>query len=70
MTGSAVAAFISVSTGVMANSIGVGGIPGILSIKPQFFGVFALCMACAIAIPFALTLLFAKIGLFQKKQAA
>jgi PTS system trehalose-specific IIC component len=69
MSGSAVAAFISVSTGVMANSIGVGGIPGILSIKPQFFGIFALCMGCAIVIPFALTILFAKTGLFQKKQA-
>ena len=35
MTGSALAAIISVSTGTMAASIGVGGLPGILSILPK-----------------------------------
>ncbi|CCQ20679.1 Trehalose permease IIC component [Listeria monocytogenes N53-1] len=32
MIGSAIAAVVSVSSGVMANSIGVGGLPGILSL--------------------------------------
>lgn len=55
MIGSAVAAVISVGSGVQALSIGVGGIPGILSINPQFWGSFALAMAAAIAVPFVLT---------------
>ena len=37
MIGSALAAIFSVGTGVMANSIGVGGLPGILSIKPNIW---------------------------------
>lgn len=41
--------------GVMANGIGVGGLPGILSIQPSFWQVFALAMAVAIIIPMALT---------------
>ncbi len=35
MIGSLVAAVISVGSNVMANSIGVGGLPGILSIQPS-----------------------------------
>ncbi|MDR2601742.1 MAG: PTS system trehalose-specific EIIBC component [Spirochaetaceae bacterium] len=68
MTGSAAAAVISAASGVMANSIGVGGIPGILSIKPQYFGVFAVCMLTAIALPFALTAVFNRLGVFKKKE--
>lgn len=60
MIGSLVAAVISVGTGVMANSIGVGGLPGILSIQPQHMVTFALAMAVAIVIPFILTMVFAK----------
>lgn len=55
MIGSAIAAVISVGSGVQALSIGVGGIPGILSINPQFWGSFALAMAAAIVVPFVLT---------------
>ena len=36
------------------------GIPGILSIKPQFWGTFALAMLVAIVIPFVLTLIVGK----------
>lgn len=57
MIGSGCAALISVGFGVEAASIGVGGIPGILSIFPQFWGIFALAMAAAIVIPFVLTYL-------------
>ncbi|EES74505.1 PTS system trehalose-specific IIBC component [Paenibacillus sp. oral taxon 786 str. D14] len=60
MIGSLVAAVISVGTGVMANSIGVGGLPGILSIQPQHMVTFALAMAVAIVIPVVLTMVFAK----------
>ncbi|AQR94909.1 PTS system trehalose-specific EIIBC component [Clostridium saccharoperbutylacetonicum] len=60
MTGSAIAAIISVGSGVMANSIGVGGLPGILSIKPAFMMTFAICMVVAIVIPFVLTVIVGK----------
>ncbi len=55
MIGSSVAAMISVGFGVTATNIGVGGIPGILSIFPQFWLMFIVAMAAAIVIPFALT---------------
>ena len=55
MIGSAIAAVISVGSGTQALSIGVGGVPGILSINPQFWGSFALAMAAAIVVPFVLT---------------
>lgn len=60
MTGSAVAAIVSVSSGVMANSIGVGGIPGILSIQPKHMLMFAICMIIAIVVPFILTVVLGK----------
>ncbi|CAH1546350.1 trehalose-specific PTS enzyme IIBC component [Vibrio jasicida] len=60
MIGSAIASAICGSAGVMANGIGVGGLPGILSIQPQFWGVFALAMLVAIVVPVALTLVLYK----------
>ncbi|MDF0728225.1 PTS system trehalose-specific EIIBC component [Cytobacillus sp. S13-E01] len=60
MIGSAVAAVISVASGVMANSIGVGGIPGILSIQVQDMLTFAIAMLVAIVIPFLLTIVLSK----------
>ncbi|HAS6179422.1 TPA: PTS trehalose transporter subunit IIBC [Vibrio vulnificus] len=62
MIGSAVAAAICGGAGVMANGIGVGGLPGILSIQPQFWGVYALAMLTAIVLPAALTLVFYKLA--------
>lgn len=60
MIGSALAAIISVSTGVTAVSIGVGGLPGILSIFPQYMIQFAIAMVIAIVVPFALTYVMGK----------
>ncbi|HCE3287476.1 PTS trehalose transporter subunit IIBC [Vibrio parahaemolyticus] len=60
MIGSACAAAICGSAGVMANGIGVGGLPGILSIQPQFWGIFALAMLVAMVVPAALTLILYK----------
>ena len=60
MIGSAAAAVICVSTQTTANAIGVGGIPGILSIKPEYMGSFAVSMLAAIAVPFVLTVLVGK----------
>ena len=56
MVGSAIAAMISVGAGVQAFSIGVGGLPGILSIKPAFYLYFLIAMAVAIVVPFVLTM--------------
>jgi len=39
----------------MANGIGVGGLPGILSIQPRYWKVFSLAMLIAIVIPIVLT---------------
>ena len=60
MTSSACAAVICVSTGTTANAIGVGGIPGILSMQPQYMPTFALAMLVAIAVPFVLTVVVGK----------
>lgn len=60
MIGSGLAAVISIVTGSEAYSIGVGGLPGILSIKPQYYLTFLLAMAVAIVVPFVLTLIVGK----------
>ena len=57
MIGSAIAAVVCVATSTTANAIGVGGIPGILSIQPAYMLSFALCMAIAIVVPFVLTVI-------------
>ncbi|MET3193104.1 PTS system trehalose-specific EIIBC component [Bacillus sp. OAE603] len=66
MIGSGIAGIISVGSGVMANSIGVGGLPGILSIQPKHMGMFAVAMLVAIVIPFILTIIFNKKKLLVK----
>lgn len=55
MIGSALAALLCGVSGVMANGIGVGGLPGILSIKPSFWGIYLVAIAIAIVIPVMLT---------------
>ncbi|RJX75225.1 PTS trehalose transporter subunit IIBC [Vibrio sinensis] len=60
MIGSAAAAAICGSVGVMANGIGVGGLPGILSIQPQYWSVYAIAMLVAMVIPVLCTLFFYK----------
>ena len=60
MIGSGIAAIISVGSGVMANAIGIGGLPGILSIKPQHMLMFLVAMLVAIVVPFVLTLVVGK----------
>ncbi|MEG0277130.1 MAG: PTS system trehalose-specific EIIBC component, partial [Coprobacillus sp.] len=47
MVGSSLAAIYAVATGTMAASIGVGGIPGILSILPEFMLNFFIAMIIA-----------------------
>ena len=55
MTGSCLAAIVSTMTGVAASAIGVGGLPGILSIQPAHIASFAVCMVIAVVVPFVLT---------------
>ncbi|WP_449550813.1 PTS trehalose transporter subunit IIBC [Lelliottia amnigena] len=55
MIGSGLAALLCGLNGVMANGIGVGGLPGILSIQPAYWQVFALATAIAVIVPMALT---------------
>jgi PTS system trehalose-specific IIC component len=60
MIGSSIAGIVSTGFGVQAASIGVGGLPGIISIFPQFMLIFAFAMLIAIAVPFALTYMIGK----------
>lgn len=65
MSGSSCAALICGLAGVMANGIGVGGLPGILSIQPRFWLVYAVAMLVAVVVPILLTML-----VYKRKQAA
>jgi hypothetical protein len=55
MIGSGLAGLLCGLNGVMANGIGVGGLPGILSIQPTYWQVYALAMAIAVVVPIVLT---------------
>lgn len=68
MIGSAVAGFFSVTFNITANAIGIGGLPGILSIQAKYMGYFAVAMLIAIVVPFVLTTFFRKAGLFTKSE--
>ncbi|WP_257350540.1 PTS system trehalose-specific EIIBC component [Pseudalkalibacillus decolorationis] len=61
MIGSAVAGLILALNSVTAFSIGIGGVPGFLSIKDEFWGAFFTGMAVVIVVPFVSTFLYAKI---------
>ena len=60
MIGSAIAGTLCCAFGVHANSIGVGGLPGILSINSAYFAQYALCMLVAVVVPFVLTFMVGK----------
>ncbi|MNG29011.1 PTS system trehalose-specific EIIBC component [compost metagenome] len=60
MIGSALAGMFISSQGVKAASIGVGGLPGFLSIFPEKWGVFFIGMIIVLVVPFVLTILFGK----------
>ncbi|ANR79894.1 MULTISPECIES: PTS trehalose transporter subunit IIBC [Kosakonia] len=55
MIGSGLAGLLCGLNGVLANGIGVAGLPGFLSIQPAFWQVFALATAVAVVIPLVLT---------------
>ena len=66
MIGSGLAGLIATIFNVTANSIGVGGLPGILSIQNQYWGIFIICMVIAIVVPFVLTVVFRKYNILNK----
>ena len=60
MIGSAIAGVVCTATSTTANAIGVGGLPGILSIQPQYMLSFAVCMLIAVVVPFVMTVVIGK----------
>lgn len=60
MIGSAIAGMLLTLNDVRASSIGVGGIPGFLSIFPNQWGVFFIGMAIVLIIPFVATVLYGR----------
>ena len=60
MIGSAISAVVCVMTSTTVNAVGVGGIPGILSIQQKYMGSFAICMVIAFVIPMTLTFIVGK----------
>jgi len=70
MIGSGFAGLFNNFMDVRANSIGVGGLPGILVINSQIGGgylAFAISMVIAIVVSFILTVFFRKRGIFNKE---
>ncbi|RPK30578.1 PTS system trehalose-specific EIIBC component [Paenibacillus xylanexedens] len=60
MVGSAIGGVLLTMNNVQATSIGVGGVPGFLSIFPNKWGVFFIGMAIVLVVPFVLTVLFGR----------
>lgn len=60
LIGSGCAAVISILSGVLANSIGIGGLPGFLAIQPKYWVPFIIAMAVAVVVPIVLTFIFNK----------
>ena len=68
MIGSSIAGLLSVTFNITANAIGIGGLPGILSIQAKYMIPFAGVMLVAIVVPMALTFFFRKAGFFTKTE--
>lgn len=69
MIGSSLSAVVCVALSCTANAVGVGGLPGILSMQPQYMLSFALCMVIAVVVPFVLTVAVGKKKLAAPAQA-
>lgn len=68
MSASALSGLLSTVFGVQANSIGIGGLPAILSIKPQYWAIFAIIMVVDIVVAMVLTFLFHETGFLTKTE--
>ncbi|MEK5437626.1 MULTISPECIES: PTS system trehalose-specific EIIBC component [Paenibacillus] len=71
MIGSGIAGMLLTVNQVRASSIGVGGIPGFLSIFPNQWGVFFIGMLIVIIVPFVATVLYGRsvVGRSEKNSA-
>ncbi|MEK3921574.1 PTS system trehalose-specific EIIBC component [Paenibacillus sp. FSL K6-2393] len=70
MVGSAIGGVLLTMNNVQATSIGVGGVPGFLSIFPNKWGVFFIGMAIVLVVPFVLTVLFGRAKLRKENRSA
>lgn len=68
MIGSGIAGLFCTSFNITANAIGIGGLPGILSIQAKYMSLFGLNMVIAVVVPFVLSLVFRKIGFLTKTE--
>ncbi|WP_420543628.1 PTS system trehalose-specific EIIBC component [Streptococcus equinus] len=68
MIGSSLAGLFCTSFNITANAIGIGGLPGILSIQAKYMGLFAINMLIAVAVPFMLTYVFRKGSILTKAE--
>ena len=68
MIGSGIAGLFCTSFNITANAIGIGGLPGILSIQAKYMSLFAINMVIAVVVPFVLSLVFRKIGFLTKTE--
>ena len=68
MIGSSIAGLLSVTFNITANAIGIGGLPGILSIQANYWLPFLLVMLVAILVPMFLTFFFHKTGFLTKAE--
>lgn len=68
MIGSGLAGLFCTSFNITANAIGIGGLPGILSIQAKYMGLFAINMLIAVAVPFMLTYVFRKGSILTKAE--
>ena len=68
LIGSGIAGLLSTSLNITANAIGVGGLPGILAIKAQYWLPFVFAMLVAVVVPFILTFFFRKAGILTKAE--
>lgn len=70
MVGSAIGGVLLTMNDVQATSIGVGGVPGFLSIFPNKWGVFFIGMAIVLIVPFALTVVFGRMKVRREGRVA
>ncbi|MGG4480761.1 PTS system trehalose-specific EIIBC component [Paenibacillus illinoisensis] len=69
MVGSAIGGVLLTMNNVQATSIGVGGVPGFLSIFPNKWGVFFIGMAIVLIVPFVLTVIFGRAKLRKQDRS-
>lgn len=68
LIGSALAAVYSTLTGVLANSIGIGGLPAFLAIQPKFWINYIIAMLIAFIVPIIATYVLNKSNLIKNKK--